>query len=80
MLFCVYSQQEIASYVNFEIHQIHCKRNIVLCPECKEPVRKAELDEHMEEEHAPKPCELCGKMFPPDQLENHKVASHLALH
>lgn len=66
------SQQEIPKNT-FVMHERGCLRYITLCPVCKEPVPKEELEQHHEEEHKPKACDLCGEKFPPDKLDAHKV-------
>jgi len=48
-------------------------RHIALCPQCKEPVPKAQLQEHIAEEHSKVPCALCGQEFEKHVMEDHKV-------
>ena len=56
--FCANCKREIAA-VNFVMHEVHCRRNIVLCTICDEPVARSEMDEHMVEEHTH--CPECNK-------------------
>ena len=56
--FCANCKREIAA-VNFVMHEVHCRRNIVLCSVCDEPVARSELEDHMSEEHTH--CPECNK-------------------
>ncbi|XP_032085586.1 TRAF-type zinc finger domain-containing protein 1 isoform X1 [Thamnophis elegans] len=47
---------------NFTIHEIHCSRNIGVCPLCKESFPKAELRAHQEQEHAQIVCKCSMRM------------------
>uniref|UniRef100_A0A8D2M8E8 TRAD1 protein n=1 Tax=Zonotrichia albicollis TaxID=44394 RepID=A0A8D2M8E8_ZONAL len=37
--------------VNFIIHEIHCRRNIEMCPYCSDSIPKSEMKNHIESEH-----------------------------
>jgi len=69
---CANSKRDIAE-ANFTIHEIHCRRNIVLCEKCQEPVPRSDLEAHIEELHAPVKCDLCSGTFERNLLESHKV-------
>ncbi|XP_070807138.1 TRAF-type zinc finger domain-containing protein 1 [Pituophis catenifer annectens] len=47
---------------NFTIHEIHCSRNIGVCPLCKESFPKAEMRTHQEQEHAQIVCKCSMRM------------------
>lgn len=66
------SKRDIA-LANYVMHEMHCKRNIVLCKKCDEPVPRSELEAHEEEEHKLEPCDLCERRFEVSQLSEHKV-------
>ncbi|XP_013396795.1 TRAF-type zinc finger domain-containing protein 1 isoform X1 [Lingula anatina] len=71
MKFCSNCKRDIASS-NYMMHEIHCKRNIVLCKNCNEPVPRSEMDNHFEENHATIGCELCGLEVEKLDIESHK--------
>lgn len=37
--------------LHFMLHEAHCLRFIVLCPECEEPIPESKMKEHMEVVH-----------------------------
>lgn len=47
---CANCKKEIP-HTNYVMHTAHCARNITLCPICKEPVAKAQLESHKREFH-----------------------------
>lgn len=55
---------------NFLTHEAYCLRHMVLCPQCQDLVKKAELKEHQENNHAPQKCKYCAE-------ETQDVPSHL---
>ena len=67
-----YSKRDIP-VANYRMHTLHCSRNVVLCPECQEPVPRSGLEDHREEEHAQRECELCKEMVAPKDVRDHKV-------
>jgi NAD-dependent SIR2 family protein deacetylase len=77
-LLLLFSKREIAE-ANFTIHEVHCRRNIVLCEKCQEPVPKSELDEHVKEVHEPVKCDLCNGLYEKNLIENHKVSQPFSL-
>ena len=56
------------------MHEVHCRRNIVLCERCQEPVPRSEMEAHTEEMHAEEPCGLCGRKFEKCELDDHQVS------
>jgi NAD-dependent SIR2 family protein deacetylase len=68
-----FSKRDIAE-ANFTIHEIHCRRNIVLCDKCKEPIPKSDLQTHIEETHVPVKCDLCDESVEKNLVDDHKVS------
>lgn len=56
---------------NFTIHEIHCLRNIGMCPICKEPFPKSDMETHMATEHCQVTCK-CNKKLEKRHLKNHE--------
>uniref|UniRef100_A0A8C6R0D6 TRAF-type zinc finger domain-containing protein 1 n=2 Tax=Nannospalax galili TaxID=1026970 RepID=A0A8C6R0D6_NANGA len=56
---------------NFTIHEIHCQRNIGVCPVCKEPFPKSDMDIHVATEHCQVTCK-CNKKFEKRLLKKHE--------
>ncbi|XP_036304980.1 TRAF-type zinc finger domain-containing protein 1 isoform X2 [Pipistrellus kuhlii] len=56
---------------NFTIHEIHCQRNIGVCPICKEPFPKSGMETHMATEHCQVTCK-CNKKLEKRLLQNHE--------
>ncbi|XP_073737211.1 TRAF-type zinc finger domain-containing protein 1 isoform X1 [Callorhinus ursinus] len=64
------SKKEIPVF-NFTIHEIHCQRNIGMCPICKEPFPKSDMEGHMATEHCQVTCK-CNKKLEKRQLKKHE--------
>ncbi|KAM6166646.1 TRAF-type zinc finger domain-containing protein 1 isoform 1-T3 [Erethizon dorsatum] len=67
---CDNCKKEIPVF-NFTIHEIHCQRNIGICPVCKEPFPKSDMEIHMATEHCQVTCK-CNKKFEKMQLKKHE--------
>ena len=55
------------------MHEMHCRRHISVCPACKEPIPKGEMEVHHEENHAQTNCTKCGESIEKNKLEIHEV-------
>lgn len=51
--------KEIAK-AKLDLHEAYCRRNVVRCKKCNEPVDKSELEQHEEEKHSVKGCTYCA--------------------
>lgn len=47
---CRNCKKSVAS-AHFTLHEVHCLRFVVLCPECEEPVPQAKMKEHLQDAH-----------------------------
>ena len=69
------SRREIPS-ASFQLHAVHCARNITLCTRCDEPIPRAEFEEHMETVHRQLECDTgCGARMEVGKMEDHKVST-----
>ena len=64
---------ETSSFRNYQMHAVHCKRNIQLCSLCGDAVLRSEEQEHFKEYHAEINCIQCG-----EKTTRSKAANHLA--
>ncbi|KAK7499138.1 hypothetical protein BaRGS_00009685 [Batillaria attramentaria] len=71
--YCSNCKKDIAA-ANFTMHEVHCRRHLVLCQHCEEPVPRSELDQHFNDVHAKVACTLCGTEIEKDQLDTHMEA------
>ncbi|KAM5238257.1 TRAF-type zinc finger domain-containing protein 1 [Ctenodactylus gundi] len=67
---CDNCKKEIPAF-NFTIHEIHCQRNIGMCPLCKEPFPKSDMEIHMATEHSQVTCR-CNQNLEKGQLKKHE--------
>lgn len=49
---CHHSSEKVIPSANFDLHAVHCKRNLERCSRCGEMVARARSAEHFEETHA----------------------------
>ena len=63
---------------NYQMHVVHCARNIALCKHCDEPVPRGELEDHIREFHSKVDC-VCGEKIDKPKLEYHKVMKEIVL-
>uniref|UniRef100_M0R7W3 XIAP associated factor 1 n=1 Tax=Rattus norvegicus TaxID=10116 RepID=M0R7W3_RAT len=52
---CRNCKRSVASS-HFTLHEAHCLRFLVLCPECEEPIPESKMKEHVEAVHQQKQC------------------------
>ncbi|XP_050173938.1 LOW QUALITY PROTEIN: TRAF-type zinc finger domain-containing protein 1 [Myiozetetes cayanensis] len=60
--------------VNFLIHEIHCRRNIEICPYCSDSIPKSEMKNHIESEHVQVTCK-CRMKIENSLLKDHEESS-----
>lgn len=54
---------------NFQLHELHCVRNIKFCDLCDLPVQKTLFDSHAAESH--QTCTTCKLIFPKNSFNGH---------
>ncbi|XP_005108630.1 TRAF-type zinc finger domain-containing protein 1 [Aplysia californica] len=67
---CSNCKRDISSS-NFVMHEMHCRRHIVLCDHCQEPIPRSELEQHFNDVHAKTPCVLCKMEVAKENMEKH---------
>ncbi|BFZ18946.1 hypothetical protein BsWGS_21985 [Bradybaena similaris] len=67
---CLNCKRDISA-ANFVMHEVHCRRHIVLCDHCGEPIHRSELEQHFNDHHAQIPCEKCHKMVSKSDMSKH---------
>ncbi|XP_027570705.1 TRAF-type zinc finger domain-containing protein 1 isoform X2 [Pipra filicauda] len=60
--------------VNFLIHEIHCRRNIEICPYCSDSIPKSEMKNHIESEHVQVTCK-CRMKIENSLLKDHEESA-----
>ena len=56
---------------NYEMHFVHCKRNLKLCSLCGEAIQRSKEKEHFEENHVEINCVQCGQKTTRSEEGNH---------
>ena len=74
-----YCSKENISIRNYQMHELHCNRHIVLCERCKMPVKRDALDDHKLDYHTEVRCDQCGQAMENGDLDKHKVVTWKAL-
>ena len=75
MCLCSCSEKDIAAR-NFTVHEVHCVRNITLCPHCNDPVAKTDLDNHIAEQHTSVTCPQCHASLMKSEVDQHIADAH----
>ncbi|XP_062968936.1 XIAP-associated factor 1 [Cynocephalus volans] len=69
---CKNCKRSVASS-HFALHEAHCLRFLVQCPECEEPVLKARMDEHCKDRHQQVRCAMCQQSVQKPLLGLHEA-------
>uniref|UniRef100_A0A7N9DA16 XIAP associated factor 1 n=1 Tax=Macaca fascicularis TaxID=9541 RepID=A0A7N9DA16_MACFA len=69
---CKNCKRQVAS-AHFALHEAHCLRFLVLCPECEEPVSRKNMEEHCKVEHQQVGCMMCQQSMQKSSLEFHEA-------
>lgn len=69
-MICENCQRQVP-FENYQMHIVHCKRNIQLCSLCGEAVLRSEEREHFDEYHAEINCVQCGQKTTRSEEGNH---------
>ncbi|KAL4687843.1 hypothetical protein H8959_019971 [Pygathrix nigripes] len=69
---CKNCKRHVAS-AHFALHEAHCLRFLVLCPECEEPVSRKNMEEHCKVEHQQVGCTMCQQSMQKSSLEFHEA-------
>jgi len=73
---CYYCSKKNIAAGNFTVHEVHCIRNITLCPHCDDPVAKSDLDHHVAEQHTKVTCPHCSVLLMKSEIDQHFADAH----
>ncbi|RDD47464.1 TRAF-type zinc finger domain-containing protein 1 [Trichoplax sp. H2] len=68
---CVNCARDIPAR-NFQMHHLHCVRNIINCKLCHEPIAKTQEESHFEEYHIKVKCSKCDQIMEKYEMEDHQ--------
>ncbi|XP_012508092.1 PREDICTED: XIAP-associated factor 1 isoform X7 [Propithecus coquereli] len=68
---CRNCKRKVAS-AHFTLHEVHCLRFLVLCPECEEAVPGVKMEEHCKNSHRQVGCAMCQQSVQKPLLEFHE--------
>ncbi|KGL73400.1 XIAP-associated factor 1, partial [Tinamus guttatus] len=74
--FCKNCKRDVST-ANFSLHEAHCLRFLILCPECDEPVAQKNMKDHQTEAHKQVRCNLCHQSMQQYLLEYHEVSTDI---
>lgn len=69
---CGNCQRRVAS-AHLALHKMHCLLFLARCPECREPVPQAKMDEHRESGHQQVGCAMCQQTMGKQELAFHEA-------
>uniref|UniRef100_A0A2K6FSQ7 XIAP associated factor 1 n=1 Tax=Propithecus coquereli TaxID=379532 RepID=A0A2K6FSQ7_PROCO len=69
---CRNCKRKVAS-AHFTLHEVHCLRFLVLCPECEEAVPGVKMEEHCKNSHRQVGCAMCQQSVQKPLLEFHEA-------
>ncbi|OMJ78992.1 hypothetical protein SteCoe_21073 [Stentor coeruleus] len=71
---CSYCKNTIPEE-NYQIHEVQCKKNTAICPNCSIMLPRSKLDEHIKENHELKNCENCGGTYEVKDFPSHPCSN-----
>lgn len=79
MLSVFHNSQEAISVANWDLHELHCARHRIKCPNgCGEMIVRNNIEVHIADRHRKETCPLCSQMIEVYALETHtKVLVHV---
>ncbi|XP_004376174.1 XIAP-associated factor 1 isoform X1 [Trichechus manatus latirostris] len=69
---CEYCKRSVAC-AHFALHEAHCLRFLVICPECGEPIPESKMEEHFENSHKEVERAKCRQNMQKHLLEVHET-------
>ncbi|KAK1269180.1 hypothetical protein QJS04_geneDACA006480 [Acorus gramineus] len=79
---CSHCERDIPAS-NFDLHYVHCSRNLERCTICGDMIPRRHAEEHYFNNHAPEVCgnrteycDLCSKYIRLRELNDHEIQFH----